>query len=231
MSVYPNLQFTRVTQGATMGTTPFRQIHTALAQIEQDLVNAKGGVSTFATFLNKAITGSGQYVYGSHGVLLNVTASQHHNKIHASRHYAGTDAILAGTAVAGLLSTSAYVKIKLVATQSTKNPWEVSGRYTGNSGGRTITLGFRPAVVQIQMVSMMLFTVSPLTYYDYMNEWDAIDGATFAIFHRGHVVQSLAVHYRPEITNSIKITASGFNLGSILNVNTKKYSYIAIKED
>ncbi len=220
-TTYPNLVFGRVAQGATMGTLPFREIQTAIVQIEQDLVNAKGGVSTLATYLNRALSATGTLVGSQlHANLLNVTEGQHHPKLHEADHRGGTDSLLAVATRAGLLNSAGFNNIRYAATNATKNDWVLSGAYTGNGGTRLITCGFRPANV--------LCRVS-LAAGNNRSRWNALDGATYVIRH-GMVATTPAthVHRRRLAVSSILITDVGFVVAQAVNITSIPYKYIAL---
>lgn len=224
-TVYPNLQFTRVTQGATMATTSFRQIQTAIVQIEQDMINAKGGVSTLATFLNRMLSASGEISGGSHGALVNVTVNQHHGQLHHTAHRT-TDAAWASAGRGGLMAASFVVIVQQAHSQATYNPRVPPVGHIGDGGVRFFNIGFRPGLVIFKQDA----TASPANF-GYQSEWHTLDGATYAILHRATLAVANTKHLRPKATLSLRVTALGFVVGGDLNISGRRYTYFALKGD
>lgn len=85
-NTFPYLRFDRVTQGASVFTTPFNQMQTVCHMIGSYMYAAKQGVSTLATYIGRAIDANGNLAAQTHGALLGVTASQHHDRLHNLNH-------------------------------------------------------------------------------------------------------------------------------------------------
>ena len=218
MSNYPSLLFTRVSNGASILTSPFRQIQTAIVQIQQDMVNARVSVSTLATYISKSITASGQFVYASHGALLAVTAGNHHGQDHASSHR-GTDSVIGSNAKDGLITSDGYNILASTIQSASVNKWVGSGSYSGNEATtRLITTGFAPFFVMIGQASQ-----GGRGFASYA---EGILGATNAFWHLHESPTNL--HHRVAVTNLIRLSSNGFFVASIFNVsNYYLYHYVA----
>jgi len=84
---YPNVSFESVSALSSCGTTWGNQLQTCIYQTEKDLVGAKGSFSTLASYLFNLLHATGSFKASyKHSALVNVFASQHHNKVHALGH-------------------------------------------------------------------------------------------------------------------------------------------------
>ena len=120
----------------------------------------------------------------------------------------------------GLMSPSVLSKLEGIATQSTKDPWNVTGNYTGDGTATATTiLGFRPARIEIQDKRAI------------HSLWQTIDGATYAFKHFSGTAGA-AKHSRLKASEAINISGSGFRTydANLLNSSGVTYYYTAIKK-
>ena len=94
---YPHIRFMDVSAAASCGTTWANQIQTTIIQIQQDMVNAKGGVSTLASYLNQLFGSGGGLTTGDHDTLLGVASNQHHRRLHGAQHTNSTWSLVSST--------------------------------------------------------------------------------------------------------------------------------------
>ena len=217
---YPSITFTRVTQGGSIALTTFQHIQTGVKSIQQDALNARRGVSTLATMMNRVAGAGGTFVYHTHGVLT-LMASNHHDQSHASRHLpGGVDPVLTPSN-AGVIAVSTHKKILSVETNASPLRMTI-GSYTGSNGaaGRLITCGFRPAYIFLAFASI----ATPIR----IDQVEVIDGATRAFVHvMFTIAQAKLRHYREAVTHTARVTDTGFVLGSLYNTDTWFGNYIA----
>lgn len=226
---YPSLAFSRVSNGASILVTTFAKIQTAIIQIEQDMLNAKGGVSTLATYLNNTLSADGQLVALTHGILASVTSSQHHGRSHATGHRT-TDAFWASTgASGGLISGTNNSRIVNSATQAGQDPWLMSF-YKGNAFATSyIQIGFRPAIVNVQWRTRFDWTPAIRN----RREWEVMDGVTYLMAHPispASQAATLARHRRPKASLLIHVSANGFHAKGAVFQDAISFVFFAIRE-
>lgn len=215
-------QFPHWTQTVSTGTkssTIFRAIITNYALMQSKYRDAMLPYESMEGFI-KGFSVTNRIVTGIilHDDIVK-TASQHHNKLHATSHITATDMIpLATSTVAGLMSTTQYNKLKTVASNANYRPINV-GRFTGtfnnpNFVSQTITLNYRPRYIKIFERGL----VSQLT-----KVYEKIDGNAKIIVHQ---VSTLA---HPTRTGSnIVINNTGFKAKWGCNSVGFVYYYLAM---
>lgn len=84
---YPNLKWARVTAAATCGAVWANALQTAVYSFQNDMYNAKGDVSTLASYFRVLLASTGGFTTGfDHDALLGIATNQHHNKLHQADH-------------------------------------------------------------------------------------------------------------------------------------------------
>ena len=128
---------------------------------QSDYVSACGTYNTLASYLAVARDERGNIweSVASHGMLSGVTASQHHNKLHAARHAVVTAAVVATDPVQPSRKGSVYQDGLMASTQAAKvgslTPYATLeqtdyGQYVGDKRSeQQIDLGLRPTMVII----------------------------------------------------------------------------------
>ena len=216
-----------------------------LSSFQTAMRDAMGTFSTLASYLHVEQATGGGFESLYHASVLGVTASQHHNKLHATSHITGaSDAIpVASANTRGLMGSAQFVKLSNVVASATKNRFSLSsytgrasavtGEYQGawqrseyqgawqaqESGGggvQTVSLGWQPDMVIIWK------TGSDSTSFEY------IYGADNVIHHT--LTAGTGAHSCRAAASLIQTNANGFTVKGSCNATSIAYKYWAIKE-
>lgn len=153
MAKYPTIvaTLTAITTRKRFGTALANIWVTELMALQRDIASTLGSFSTMASLfsISRKRDGTFKPYMLSHGMVYNVSASQHHNKLHASTHY-GMDIIRdSNDSQKGLMTISQRNRLNSFASNATKD-YTGKGSYAGlNWSTQDIALGFRPKFVTI----------------------------------------------------------------------------------
>lgn len=214
MAQYPNSIATLSAVGnrTVFGTTLVRSWVTEMIAVQSDYNNVRGSASNLATFLNTARKPDGSFklFQATHGVLQGVTANQHHNTIHGTRHRT-SDAIRLSKAGAtyqtGLMTTTMFESVNSWSSNATRT-FASSGLVEGDGGnGKNYNIGFYPDFVQVQF-SNISFTAwrasSPTTDQIHHASVNAVSNKShiFTSGASGITIQSYGFHVREWLDNA-----------------------------
>jgi len=121
-----------------------------MSLMQQQIKSAMWSKSTLGQFLHVQQDNAGNFASLHHASLLGITASQHHNRIHATSHYPGaSDPIrLATSGRDGFMNTTHYKKVSSLVASGTRNAFKAS-KYVGAGASRQVTLGWQPDFVKV----------------------------------------------------------------------------------
>ncbi len=224
MAKYPNSIATLSAVGnrTIFGTTLVRSWVTELIAVQADYNNVRGSASNLATFLNTARKPDGSFklFQATHGVLKGVTASQHHNKIHGTRHQT-SDAIrlskIGATYQTGLMTTTQFKAVNSRSSTATRT-FASSGWVEGNGDTfKSYDIGFYPDFLEVQFsnIGFML--------------WRASSPATDKIHHASVNAVSNKSHIFTAGATGLTLTGDGFQVRTWLNNNGRDGYFFAIK--
>ena len=218
-------QFPHWTQTVSTGTkssTVFRAIVTNYALMQSNLRKSMLPYESMEGFIkgfsvtNRIVTSS-----ISHDDIIK-TASQHHNKLHATSHLIGTDSIsLATSTVAGLMSTTQFNKQETIATMANSRKIKVS-KYIGNWDPLTstqfislaISLNFRPRYIKIFRSGS----------HSVSSVYELIDGNAKVIKH-----QASTLAHKPVAASHIVVNNTGFTVKREIYDFHNTYQWIAME--
>lgn len=217
MAKYPSYIATLspVTNRTIYGTAIAKELQNELLAIQADYASTIGSYGSLASYFSIIYTPGGNIKYHaiSHPAIGNITASQHHNKIHGTSHVTGTDPIpLSSSERKGLMTPDQLYVLKTAQSNATSIRMH-SGTYVGTGAQfyNSIYLGFMPTFVRILCKNT--------------NFWYRFFGNSSQYLKELHVYQeSLALQ------QSFYFTESGFTCRDDLNVLDYNYIYFAIAE-
>lgn len=214
--------WTFTVSSGTKASTAVKALVTNYNLMESAVRIAMGAMPSLEAYRKSLQQDNGNLSSGgiSHTRLCNITASQHHTKLHGTTHITITDAIpMASTNSDGLMSSTQYQKVSNIASNAPKKPIAV-GHYIGNalgagSASKYINLGFTPSLVKIMKKS------------DSIGSWEAYNG-TATVYHHAVTLPTEAGHYKMSAASTVQIIANGFKVVSYwCNQATATYFFVA----
>lgn len=187
--------------------------------LQADYASTVAGFSTLASYFAVSRDTVGGFKEAvSHDTLASVTASSHHNKLHATTHINGTDdirnSVEVGVYQKGLMTPGQATKLDALSTSATADitgvgTYEGWGNYTsGKKKWSKKYLGRRPAFLRI--IGVM--------------------GAAFVFAKSGRGLVETGRLHKMNPTYDLRITDEGFEVSGDLNLDGHQYSYFYIGE-
>ncbi len=198
--------------GATWANILISNIIAAQAQIAS-VIQTENSLNNYIRLtLDK--TGKISSVGYSHEFLSNVSASQHHNRLHGSAHVNNTDNIATASATHyGLMSPAQLSKLNNMVTGATENH-VVGSVYIGNGSTLIVTLGFQPSWVKIIQASSAVYMAEYVKQFEYVFT---------------HLNGSIYSHIRITANTLVSTNTTKMFLKGNVNTNNIKYRYIAFQ--